>query len=61
MKKLLSLSLMFCMLLSLCACSAQQIVAPTQAENEPSAAEPGSVSDPEPAAEEPVCGHRILA
>lgn len=54
MKKLLSLSLMFCMLLSLCACSAQQIVAPTQAENEPSAAELGSVSDPESAAEEPV-------
>lgn len=61
MKKLLSLSLMFCMLLSLCACSAQQIVAPTQAENEPSAAEPGSVSDPEPAAEEPVVSDKPIS
>lgn len=61
MKKLLSLSLMFCMLLSLCACSAQQIVAPTQAENEPSAAELGSVSDPESATEEPVVSDKPIS
>lgn len=54
MKKLLSLSLVFCILLLLCACSAQQVAAPTQTENESPAADPGSVPDPEPAAEEPV-------
>lgn len=54
MKKLLSLSLVFCILLLLCACSAQQVAAPTQAENDPPAADPGSVPDSVPAAEEPV-------
>lgn len=54
MKKLLSLSLVFCILLLLCACSAQQVAAPTQTENESPAADPGSVPDPKPATEEPV-------
>lgn len=42
------------MLLLLCACSAQQVVAPTQTENESPAANPSSVPDSEPASEEPV-------
>ena len=46
--------MVFCILLLLCACSAQQVAAPTQTENESPAADPGSVPDPKPATEEPV-------
>lgn len=54
MKKRLSLSLLLCTLLLLCACRAQQIVAPISSEAVSPAAEAGPASGSEPAPEDSV-------
>lgn len=60
MKKMLTLSLLLCMLLLLCACSTQEVVAPTQIENVSSASAPDSIPDTGPAAEVPVVSDEPL-